>query len=190
MSGPEGVTGLLLAWEDGDRSALERLLPIVDAELRQLARRHMAHEPAGHTLQPTALINEAFIRLVDSPRIDWRNRAHFFAMAARLMRRILVDHARAKRNLKRGGRYRRVPLSEARDVGSHIPPDLVALDEALQQLAAIDSRRSQVVELRYFAGLGVDETAEVLKISPETVMRDWKLAKAWLERELRRAERA
>jgi RNA polymerase sigma-70 factor, ECF subfamily len=183
------VTALLSAWECGDESAVEKLLPLVDAELRQLARRHMAHEPNGHTLQTTALINEAYLRLVEGPRVRWQNRAHFFALAARLMRHILVDHARAKRNLKRGRGFQRVPLSDVL-LASPLPGrDLVALDEALVALAAIDPRRSRVVELRFFGGLSVEETAGVMHMSPETVMRDWKLARVWLRRELQRGER-
>jgi RNA polymerase sigma factor (TIGR02999 family) len=189
MARSDGVTGLLTAWENGDQAAFASLVPLVESELRQLARRHMAREHTGHTLQPTALINEAFVRLVNGPRVGWRDRAHFFAMAARLMRRILVDHARGKRNLKRGGGFTRVPLTEASSVAWQQPPDLVALDDALEQLATIDPRRCRVVEMRFFGGLGVKETAMVLKISPETVMRDWKLARAWLGRELRRGER-
>jgi RNA polymerase sigma factor (TIGR02999 family) len=183
MGKPETVTRLLLSWTAGDDTALERLLPSVDAELRRLARRYMAKEATGHTLQTTALIDEAFIRLVEGPRVSWQNRAHFFAVAARLMRHILVDYARARRNLKRGGGFQRVPLGAALRV---LDPrtDVLALDDALNALAAIDPRRGRVVELRFFAGLTVEETAAVLRISPETVMRDWKLARAWLRREL------
>lgn len=185
----ESVTALLRAWEGGDGNAAERLVPLVDAELRRLARRHMAREASGHTLQTTALINEAYLRLVEGPRVRWQNRAHFFALAARLMRHILVDHARAKRNLKRGGGFQRVPLSHA--LGECPPPgrDLLALDDALHALAAIDPRRGRVVELRFFGGLTVDETAAVLNLSSETVMRDWKLARVWLRRELQRPRR-
>jgi len=188
MHKSHAVTQLLVAWEQGDRAALEALLPLVEAQLRQLARRHMARERAVHTLQPTALINEAFVRLIEGPRVGFNDRAHFFAMAARLMRRILVDHARAKRNLKRGGGFTRVPLSAASPAALRRAPDVIALDDALEQLGAIDPRRSRVVELRYFAGLRVDEIATVLAVSPETVMRDWKLARAWLQRELRRTD--
>jgi RNA polymerase sigma factor (TIGR02999 family) len=189
MINPHTVTALLLAWGRGDDAALERLHPLVDAELRQLAHRHLAHEPAGHTLQTTALVNEAYVRLVENPRVAWQNRAHFFALAARLMRHILVDRARAKRNLKRGGGLQRVPLSQA--VRGSPPParDVVALNDALDALAAIDPRRGRVVELRFFGGFTVDETAGVLNVSPETVMRDWKLARAWLRREVQRTLR-
>ena len=189
MVKPHTVTALLAAWERGDESALERLLPLVDTDLRQVARRHMAREARGHTLQATALINEAFLRLVQRPRLHCRDRVHFFAVAARLMRHILVDHARAKRNLKRGGGLQRVPLTDA--LVRWLPPahDVVALNDALEALATIDPRRSRVVELRFFGGLSVEETAGVLKVSAETVMRDWKLARVWLRRELTRAER-
>jgi RNA polymerase sigma-70 factor (ECF subfamily) len=186
---PHTVTALLAAWEHGDESALERLLPLVGAELRQVARRHMARETRGHTLQTTALINEAFLRLVQRPRVHCRDRVHFFAVAARLMRHILVDHARAKRNLKRGGGLQRVPLTDALVGWSPPAHDVVALNDALESLATIDPRRSRVVELRFFGGLSVEETAAVLNVSAETVMRDWKLARAWLRRELARAER-
>lgn len=182
------VTALLLEWQNGDRTALEKVLPLLHAELRRLARRHMAREEAGHTLQPTALINEVYVRLVEGPRVRWQDRAHFFAMAARLMRHILVDHARAKRNQKRGGAFRKVPLNDRLARSSPRPQDVLALDDALEALAAIDPRRSRVVELRFFGGLTVAEMAEVLKISPETVMRDWRFARVWLRRELKRAE--
>jgi RNA polymerase sigma factor (TIGR02999 family) len=181
------ASALLAAWGQGDQGAFDKLFPLVDAELRQLARRHMAREVAGHTLQATALINEAYLRLVGGPRVQWQNRAHFFAMAARLMRHILIDHARAKRNVKRGGDLRRVPLSDARLAAAGQGEDVIALDEALDALAALDPRRGRVVELRVFGGLSVAETAGVLKVSADTVMRDWKLAKAWLGRELRKA---
>ena len=181
------ATQLLLAWSRGDDRALDQLAVRVDGALRQLARRQMARETTGHTLQPTALINEVYLRLIDAPRVEWRDRLHFFAMAARLMRHILVDHARAKRNLKRGGGFRRVPLSAV--LTTTVPANhdlLVRLDDALTTLAAFDARRSQVVELRFFGGLGVEEIADVLGISAETVMRDWKLARAWLQREMAR----
>jgi RNA polymerase sigma factor (TIGR02999 family) len=183
-SEPRSVTGLLLEWGRGDESALERLLPLVHEELRRLAHREMARERAGHTLQTTALVNEAYMRLVDVARVQWQDRAHFFAMSARLMRRILVDHARARGSLKRGGAATRVALDEAIPVAPERAADLVALDDALQALAAVDERKSRVVELRYFGGLSVEETAEAVGVSPETVMRDWKLAKSWLLREL------
>lgn len=180
------ITALLVAWTEGDGEALPQLIPIVHAELLRLARRYMAGERRGQTLQATALVNEAFIRLVEVKRVKWQNRAHFFAMAARLMRRILVDVARAKRYQKRGGDARKVSLDEALVVGDDPERDLVALDDALNALAIVDGRKSQVVELRFFGGLTVAETAEVLRVSPDTVMRDWSLAKAWLRREIRR----
>jgi RNA polymerase sigma factor (TIGR02999 family) len=178
------VTGLLLAWGRGDEAALEQLVPLVHGELRRLARRHMGHERQGHTLQATALVNEAYLRLIDVQQVHWQNRAHFFAMSARLMRRILVDFARSRHYQKRGGGAQQVSLDEALVVGKERGADLVALDDALQALAAIDPRKSQVVEMRFFGGLSVEETAEALHVSPETVMRDWKLAKVWLSREL------
>jgi RNA polymerase sigma-70 factor, ECF subfamily len=179
-----GVTDLLVAWGRGDASALEHLVPLVHGELRRLARREMRRERAGHTLQTTALVNEAYLRLVDLSRVQWQDRAHFFAMSARLMRRMLVDHARARESRKRGGGARKISLDEALVVSEERGADLVALDDALQALAAFDDRKSRVVELRFFGGLGVEETAEALHVSPETVMRDWRLAKVWLLREL------
>jgi RNA polymerase sigma factor (TIGR02999 family) len=180
------VTSLLVGWAEGDDAALEELTPLVYGELRRIARRHMAHERAGHTLQATALVNEAYLRLVDARRVQWKDRAHFFAMASRLMRRILVDAARARGYQKRGGRRKRVTLDDEAIGGEGTPQNLVALDDALNALAVIDERRSRVVELRFFGGLSVEETATVLKISVETVTRDWKLAKLWLLRELDR----
>jgi RNA polymerase sigma-70 factor, ECF subfamily len=180
----EPVTDLLLAWADGDQLALERLVPLVHSELHRLARRYMRREPAGHSLQTTALVNETYLRLVDASRVEWQDRAHFFALCGRLMRRILVDHARSRRYLKRGGGAMRVTLSDGLGL-SERTTDLIALDDALTALAAIDPRKSQVVEMRFFAGLSVAETAEALSISSETVMRDWKLAKVWLLREIR-----
>ena len=177
------VTGLLRAWGNGDRGALERLTPIVYEELRRLARRYLRGERAGHSLQATALVNEAYVRLVDYKRMQWQNRAHFFAVSAQLMRRILVDHAR-RHNLKRGGAVQHVSLEDAAEVGQGRPTDLVALDDAMNALGRFDARKVQVVEMRFFGGLSVEETAEVLKVSPVTVMRDWNTAKAWLHREL------
>jgi len=177
------VTGLLRAWGNGDRGALERLTPIVYEELRRLARRYLRGERAGHSLQATALVNEAYVRLVDYKRMQWQNRAHFFAVSAQLMRRILVEHAR-RRNLKRGGAVQHVSLEDAAEVGQRRPTDLVALDDAMNALGRFDARKVQVVEMRFFGGLSVEETAEVLKVSPVTVMRDWNTAKAWLHREL------
>jgi RNA polymerase sigma factor (TIGR02999 family) len=182
------VTTLLLAWSGGDRSALDLLVPLVHEELRRRARRAMSHEPADHSLQPTALVNEVYLRLVDMGQVQWNDRAHFLALAARLMRRILVDLARSQRTQKRGGGPVNVSLDEASMISSDRGrEDLVALDDALNALAALDPRRSQVVELRFFAGLDVDETAEVLKVSRRTVMRDWTLARTWLFRELHKS---
>jgi RNA polymerase sigma factor (TIGR02999 family) len=183
---PKEVTQLLLAWSQGDRSALDQLIPLVHEELHRLAHRYMGHERPGHTLQTTALVNEAYLRLIDASQVRWQNRAHFFAVSAQLMRRILVDFARAHRNLKRGGDARRVTLDETLLAPQEPDADLVALDDALTALAAIDPRQAQAVELRFFAGLSVEETAEILKVSPETVHRDWRVAKAWLLRELSR----
>jgi RNA polymerase sigma-70 factor (ECF subfamily) len=177
------VSKLLRAWSDGEQSALERLTPIVYAELHRLARRYMKRERCGHSLQTTALVHEAYIRLVHSERVDWQNRAHFFAVSARLMRRILVDHAR-RRNLKRGGGVPHVSLEEAIVVGGSRAEDLVALDDAMNALARFDPRKVQVVELRFFGGLSLEETAEVLKVSAVTVRRDLRTAKAWLYHEL------
>jgi RNA polymerase sigma-70 factor, ECF subfamily len=177
------ISGLLRAWSDGDQSALGRLAPIVYDELHRLARRYMRHERPGHSLQTSALVNEAYLRLVDYERMEWQNRAHFFAVSAQLMRRILVDHAR-RHNLKRGGGVEHVALEEAAVVGGGQGPDLVALDDAMNALARIDPRKVQVVEMRFFGGLSVEETAEVLKISAITVKRDWRAARAWLYREL------
>lgn len=181
------VTQLLLAWGEGDRAALDTLVPLVYQELRRLARHYMRGECAGHTLQTTALVNEAYVRLIDASRVPWQSRAHFFGVSAKLMRQILVDAARARGSLKRGGDVERVPLDDGLDVVAERGDDLVALDEALTALAAMDPRKGQVVELRHFGGLSVEETAEVLKVSVDTVMRDWKVARLWLRRELTRA---
>jgi RNA polymerase sigma factor (TIGR02999 family) len=178
------ITGLLLAWNEGDQEALDRLMPLVHDELHLLAHRYMAGERLGHPLQTTALVNEAYLRLIDSSRVRWQNRAHFFAVSAQLMRRILVDVARARKKLKRGGDAIQVSLDEAMVISDEPAADLVALDDALTTLAAFDERKSKVVELRFFGGLTVEETAEVLKVSVMTVMRDWALAKIWLVREL------
>ncbi len=177
------MSGLLRAWSDGDRDALDRLTPIVYAELHRLAKRYMKRERPGHSLQATALVNEAYMRLVDYKGMHWQNRAHFFAVSAQLMRRILVEHAR-RHNLKRGGNVPHVALDDAAIIGGDRDADLVLLDEAMNTLAQFDARKAQVVEMRFFGGLSVDETAEVLKVSPVTVMRDWSTAKAWLYREL------
>jgi RNA polymerase sigma factor (TIGR02999 family) len=178
------VTQLLQAWGDGDSLALEKLTPLVYTELRRAARRHMSRQPSGHTLQATALVNEVYLRLVDFRLASWQNRAHFFAICAKLMRRILVDSARRRQHLKRGGGAPHVELQEALIVSPEPPAGLVALDDALQALAAIDPRKGQVVELRYFGGLSVKESAEALKVSEDTVLRDWRLAKMWLLNEI------
>jgi len=183
---PKEVTQLLIAWSNGEEEALEKLVPLIYDELRRIARRYMKREPAGHTLQTTALVNEAYLRLIEQKGMKWQNRAHFFAISAQLMRRILVSMARARHADKRGGEARQVSLDEALVISEERAAELVALDEAMNELAALDPRRSRVVELRYFGGLSIEETAEVLNISPETVMRDWKRAKAWLYTELNR----
>ena len=180
------LTALLLEWRGGREEALQDLLPLVHDELRRIARRHMAGERPDHVLQATALVNEAYLRLVDVRRVQWQDRAHFFAMAARVMRRVLVDFARSRNNQKRGGALHRVTFDDNLTVSSETPEDVIAIDEALRSLAAQHERKSQVVELRFFGGLSVEETAEVLKISQETVMRDWKFAKSWLLRKLAR----
>jgi RNA polymerase sigma factor (TIGR02999 family) len=171
---------LLLAWSRGERAALDELIPLVSAELRRLAQGYLRREPAGHTLQTTALVNEAYLRLVDARQVEWRNRAHFFAISANLMRRILVDFARARRYQKRGGGVAHVSLVEDRIPAPQLAPDVVALDEALESLAAFDPRAARVVELRFFGGLSVDEISEVVGISPRTVKRDWLAARNWL----------
>jgi RNA polymerase sigma-70 factor, ECF subfamily len=178
------VTGLLQAWGEGDEEALQKLVPLVYEQLRAAARRYMVRERQGHTLQTTALIHETYLRLVDVRRIKWQNRAHFLAICAQLMRRILIDFARSRRYKKRGGGSPRVNLDEALVVQSAPDENLLALDDALNRLALVDARKSRVVELRFFGGLGIKEAAEVMKVSPDTVMRDWKLAKVWLLREL------
>jgi RNA polymerase sigma factor (TIGR02999 family) len=185
MGLPPPITDLLLAWNDGDADALERLIPLVEIELHRLAHHHMANEAAGHPLQTTALVNEAYVRLIDGSRVRWQNRAHFFAVSARLMRRILVDVARARRKLKRGGDAVWISLDHALDLSDAPNAEMIALDDALTALAAFDERKGRVVELRFFGGLTVEETAEALHVSPITVMRDWSLARAWLAREMR-----
>ena len=181
----DDVSRLLQAWSGGDSGALDRLTPIVYDELRRLARRHLRGERNGHSLQPTALVNEASVRLVDLTRIQWQDRAHFFAVSAQVMRRILVDRAR-RRNAKRGRGLPHISLDDAVVVAPEPSLDLVALDEALQALARVDARKAQVVEMRFFGGLSVEESAAVLQVSPVTVMRDWRTAKAWLHREVMR----
>ena len=178
------ATGLLRAWGDGDQAALHELIPLVHDELRRLARRYMGRERVGQTLQPTALINEAYLRLADLREMRWQDRAHFVAMAARLMRRVLVDIARSKGYQKRGRRPRQVSLDPALAASGAREEDVVALDEALTKLAALSPRRAQVIELKFFGGLSLEETAEALKVSPETVKRDWRLSRAWLHKEL------
>jgi RNA polymerase sigma-70 factor (ECF subfamily) len=178
------ITQLLVAWGEGDRAALDQLVPLVNSELRRLARSYMRGERQNHTLQTTALVNEAYLRLVDQKHVRWQNRAHFLAIAAQSMRRILVDHARRRQYQKRGAGVMQVTLAEAESLSNERGPDLVALDEALSELAKMDARRSQVVELRFFGGLSIEETAEALKVSPTTVERDWTIAKAWLHKEL------
>ena len=180
----EAVTELLRAWSDGDDGALERLLPLVEAELRRLARGYMLRERRGHTLQTTALVNEAFLRLADARSVSWQDRAHFLGISARLMRRVLVDHARARGYRKRGGGAQRVTLDEGLVASPDPGLDVLALDRALDALAKVDARKSKVVELRFFGGLSVEETADVLHLSNDTVKRDWRLAKLWLLREL------
>jgi RNA polymerase sigma-70 factor, ECF subfamily len=181
---PNEVTQLLLAWSDGDKAALEELTPLVYAELHRLAETYMRRERAGHPLQTTALVNEAYARLVDWRQVRWQNRAHFFGVAAQLMRHILVDFARARRRAERGGFAQQVSLEEAAVVSKERSADFIALDDALKSLAEIDPRRSRMVELRFFGGLSVEETAEALNVSPRTVMREWSLARDWLYREL------
>ena len=182
------ITRLLVAWGDGDQTALEELAPLVHSELHRLAHHYMGRERPGHTLQTSALVNEAYIRLIDWKNVHWQNRAHFFAVSAQLMRRILVDFARQRNNLKHGGDALQVSLTEAKALAVDRDSDLLALNEALMSLAKLDHRMSQVVEMRFFGGLSIEEVAEVLKVSKETVMRDWRLAKVWLLRELGRRE--
>jgi RNA polymerase sigma factor (TIGR02999 family) len=178
------LTQLLQAWSEGHEDALEQLMPVVYDDLHRLARRYMSDERPGHTLQPTALVNEAYMRLLDSSHPSWQSRAHFFAVCGRIMRRILVDWARSRQALKRGSNVQPLELEEAVAITGRPGADLVAIDDALQALAAVDLRKSQIVELRFFGGLSAKETAEVLHISEETVLRDWKLSKSWLRREM------
>jgi RNA polymerase sigma-70 factor, ECF subfamily len=185
---PKEVTRLLQAWSQGDQAALERLMPLVYDELYRLAHGYMKRELPGHPLQVTALVNEAYLRLAHWKEAQWENRAHFFGVAAQLMRRILVDFARRRDYEKRGGGRRHVPLEEAAALPAQREADFVALDDALKSLAALDARKSRIVELKFFGGLGVEEIAAVLKTSPRTVMREWSLARAWLFRELSRVE--
>lgn len=182
--GGHDVTGLLLAWRAGDSGALEELVPLINRELHRVARHYMAGQPAGHTLQTTALINEAYVHLIDAGRASYLDRSHFLAACSQIMRRILVDHARARHAVKRGGGAGAVPLEEAWVAAVEPDTDVVAVDEALDALAKVDGRKAKVVELRFFGGLSVEETAAALQVSAESVMRDWRLARAWLAREL------
>lgn len=182
----QNITKLLLDWRDGDGGALDRLMPLVYEELRRMANHYLRNERKGHTLQTAALVNEVYLRLIDHENIAWQNRAHFFGVAAQAMRRILVDHARARNYQKRGGGAQQVSLDQAASLAGDRAAELIALDEALQELAKMDERKARVVELRYFGGLSMEETAEALGVSVPTVTRDWNTAKAWLMRELSR----
>lgn len=185
MSSPPDITALLVDWSRGDKTALDKLFPLVERELHRLAHSYMRRENPDHTLQTTALVNEAYLRLVDQKNTRWQNRAHFFGIAAQIMRRILMNYARDRKRMKRGGDAIQVSLSEVDLVSGTKASELLALDEALDRLSTIDERKAKVVEFRYFGGLSVEETAEVLKVSSITVMRDWNMAKAWLAREIR-----
>jgi RNA polymerase sigma factor (TIGR02999 family) len=184
MAQAADITALLVAWTDGDESARGALVEAAYAELRRVAQRHLRRERPGHSLTPSALVHEAYLKVIDQRRVRWQNRAHFFAIAARLMRRILVDYARAQNYAKRGGGLPQVSLDDALELAAERAPDLVSLNDALEALIRVDERKGRVIELRFFGGLSVEETAEVLKVSPDTVMRDWRLAKAWLLREM------
>ena len=184
MASHADITALLVDWGNGDRAALERLMPLVERELHRLAHSYMRREDPDHTLQTTALINETYLRLVDQRKVAWQNRAHFFGIAAQIMRRILLNYARDQNRQKRGGGKIHVSLSEAMIMPAEKDRELISLNDALTRLEALDERKSKVVELRFFGGLSVEETAEVLKVSPITVMRDWQFAKAWLLREM------
>ena len=186
---PEGggdVTGLLQAWRGGDQAALDNLIPLLERELHRIAKHYMAAQPPGHTLQTTALVNEAYLRLIDAQRLSWHDRSHFLAVCSQIMRHVLVDHARARQAAKRGGAAEAAPLEEAWVASPEPDTDIVAIDEALGALAKLYPRKARVIELRFFGGLSVEETAAVLEVSQDTVMRDWRLARAWLARELRR----
>jgi len=178
------ITEQLMAWSNGDATALDRLIPVVYQELRRMADQYLRREDSGHSLQPTALVHEAYMRLIDQTKVEWQSRAHFFGVAAQMMRRILIDHAKTKHRLKRGGTAIKIALDENMNVSQERAVELIALDDALQALAQMDERKSRIVELRYFGGLSVEETAQVLGVSDKTVMRDWNLAKAWLYKEL------
>jgi RNA polymerase sigma-70 factor (ECF subfamily) len=181
----DNLTGLLHQWREGDKAALDRLTPLVYDELRRIAHRYVQRERDGHTLQTTALVNEAYLRLAEQQKVDWQNRAHFFAVTAQVMRHILIDHARRRRYAKHGGEVRRVSIEDAAKMSMQRASELMALDEALDELAKLDQRKSRVVELRYFGGLSLEETADVLEISLMTVRRDWRAAKAWLYRRMK-----
>lgn len=185
LLGADNLTGLLLEWREGDKAALDRLMPLVYDELRRIAHRYVQHEREGHTLQTSALVNEAYLRFAGQRSVDWQNRAHFFAVTAQVMRHILIDHARRRRYIKHGGEAQRVPIHDAQGMSLQRASELIALEEALAELAKLDRRKSQVVELRYFGGLSLEETAEVLKISLMTVRRDWRAARAWLYRRIK-----
>lgn len=188
MPSPNEITEQLIAWGNGDAAALNELIPVVYQELRRMAGNYLRMEKPGHTLQPTALVHEAWLRLIDQTRVDWQNRAQFFGVAAQMMRRILVDHAKTKHREKRGGDAVKLSLDDAINLSRERAADLIALDDALDELTRIDGRKSRVVELRYFAGFSVEETAQILEVSPDTVMRDWKMAKAWLYQRITRIE--
>lgn len=186
MEPPNEITELLVAWSGGDKKALDELMQIVYEELRRLAHRQLAKERQDHTLQTTALVNEAYLKLVDQKRMKWQSRSHFFALSSQLMRRILIDYARSRQYAKRGGGASALPLDEALAVAPERAAEMIALDEALTELAKHDERKARIVELRFFAGMSIDETSELLGVSPGTVMKDWTLAKAWLQREMDR----
>lgn len=182
------ITELLVSWSNGDKDALDRLFPLIESELHRLAHHYMQRFNSGNTLQTTALINETYINLVDQRKVKWQNRAHFFGISARIMRRVLLRYVRDRKRLKRGGGFQKISLSDAELMTDVKSSELIALDEALRRLEKLDERKSNVVEMKYFGGMSVDETAEVLKISKITVMRDWKMAKAWLAREMNNAK--
>ncbi len=190
MEPPNEITELLVAWSGGDKKALDELMQIVYEELRRLAHRQLAKERQDHTLQTTALVNEAYLKLVDQKRMKWQSRSHFFALSSQLMRRILVDYARSRQYAKRGGGASALPLDEGLIVAPERAAEMIALDEALTELAKHDERKARIVELRFFAGMSIDETSELLGVSPGTVMKDWTLAKAWLQREMDRSSSA
>jgi RNA polymerase sigma-70 factor, ECF subfamily len=180
----DDITGLLVSWREGDRAALDTLLPLIQRELNQIARRHLGGERRNHSLQPSSLVQEAFLRLLPDHNIEWQNRAHFFAIASRVMRHVLVDHARQRSRAKRGGAAAHIPVEIAVVLSPDQVEEVVAIDLALQRLAAVDERKSKVLEMRFFGGLSVEETAEALGVAPNTVIRDWNFARAWLRREL------